>query len=79
MEIYRLNFLSGSAELMSLSHPLNGEGYVFISVGLCVCLTVSNITEKRVNGILWHFQGRWDLVQVTVWNIFGMFSLTHWT
>ena len=24
---------------------------VFIFVGLCVCLSVSNITEKRVNGV----------------------------
>ena len=29
---------------------------VFIFVGLCVCLSVSNITEKRVNGVPWNFQ-----------------------
>ena len=52
---------------------------VFIFVGLCVCLSVSNITEKRVNGVPWDFQGKWNLVQGTIWNIFGMFCLTPWT
>ena len=52
---------------------------VFIFVGFCVYLSVSNITEKRVNGVPWNFQGKWNLVQGTIWNIFGMFCLTPLT
>ena len=54
----------------------SGESYVFISVGSCVCLPVSNITEIHVYGFTWNFQGRWNLVQGTLWNIFGM---VRWT
>ena len=61
----------------------HGEGYVFIvvrcSVCLSVCLSVSNITEKRMNGFSWYLQGRWDLIQGTIGNIFRMFHLTPWT
>ena len=61
----------------------HGEGYVFIVVRcfvcLSVCLPVSNITEKRLNAFSWYFQGRWDLIQGTIGNIFGMFHLTPWT
>ena len=51
---------------------------VFIFVGLCVCLFVSNITEKCVNGVPWNFQGRWNLVQVTIWNPLSLLvSVSH--
>ena len=60
----------------------HGEGYVFIlvrcSVCLSVCLSVSNITEKRLNGFSWNLQGRWDLIQGTIRNIFRMFHSTPW-
>ena len=46
---------------------------------LFVCLSVSNITEKRLKGFSWNFQGRWDLIQGTIGNIFRMFHLTPWT
>ena len=46
---------------------------------LFVCLSVSNITEKRLNGFSWNFQSRWDLIQGTIGNIFRMFHLTPWT
>ena len=46
---------------------------------LFVCLSVSNITEKRLNGFSWNFQGRWDLIQWTIGNIFRMFHITPWT
>ena len=52
------------------------KGYVFTSVGLCVCLSVSNIVEKHVNKFSWNFKDRWDFVQGTIWMIFGMFCLT---
>ena len=44
--------ISPTHSLLSLLPPPNGEGYAFISVGLCVSvyLSVSNITEKHVNG-----------------------------
>ena len=61
----------------------HGEGYVFIvvrcSVCLSVCLSVSNITKKRLNGFSWNLQGRWDLIQGTIRNIFRMFHSTPWT
>ena len=43
---------------------------------LFVCLSVSNITEKRLNGFLWNFQSRWGFIQVTIENIYRMFHLT---
>ena len=46
---------------------------------LSVCLSVSNITEARLNGFSWHFQGRWDLIQGTIGDIFRIFHLTPWT
>ena len=58
--------------ILLLLPPPNGEGYVFISVGLFVCLSSSNITENA-------WTGRWNLVQGTIWNNFGMFHLTPWT
>ena len=60
----------------------HGEGYAFIVVrwpGFSVCLSVSNITGKRLNGFSWHFQGRWDLIQGTIGNIFRIFHVTPWT
>ena len=60
----------------------HGEGYVFIVAPLLclfVCLSVNNITEKRLNGFSWNFQGRWDFIQGTISNIFRMFHLTPWT
>ena len=46
---------------------------------LFVCLSVSNITGKWLNGFSLIFQGRWDLIQGTIGNIFRMFHLTPWT
>ena len=63
-----------------ISYYLRRTGKVFlIFVGLCVCLPVSNITEKCVNGVPWNLQGKWNLVQGIIWNVFGMFCLTPWT
>ena len=54
--------LRGKLESVTRDHPVfvvvitvnylspNGEGYVFIYFGLSVYLSVSNITDKRVNG-----------------------------
>ena len=44
---------------------------------LFVCLSVSNIKENWLNGFSWN--GRWDLIQATIRNIFRMFHLTPWT
>ena len=66
-------------DYFSLRH---GEGYVFIVVrclGLSVCLPVSNIMGKRLCRFSWHFQGKWDLIQGTIGNIFRIFHLTPWT
>ena len=46
---------------------------VALSVWQSVCLSVSNTAEKRLNGFSWNFQGKWDLIQGTVANIFRMF------
>ena len=46
---------------------------------LFVCLSFSNITEKWLNGFSRNFQGRWDLIQGTIGNIFKMLHLTPWT
>ena len=46
---------------------------VCLSACLSVCLSVSNITGKRLNGFSWFFQGKWDLIQGTIENIFRMF------
>ena len=62
----------------------HGESYVFtivrrfvyLSVCLFVCLSVSNIARKRINGFSQNFQDRWDLVQGIFWNILGMFHVT---
>ena len=43
---------------------------------LFACLPVSNITEKRLIRFSWNFQGRWDLIQWTIGNIFRMLHLT---
>ena len=62
--------------------PPNGEGYVFISVGLCVCFPVCLLATLRKNvwtDFSWNLQGRWNLIKGTIWNIFGMFHLTPWT
>ena len=45
----------------------------------CVCLSVSNITEKRLNGLSWHFWDWWDLIHGTIGNIFMIFHSTPWT
>ena len=46
---------------------------------LFVCLSVSNITEKRLNRCSRNFQGRCDLIQGTIGNIFRIFHKTPWT
>ena len=48
----------------------------FLVCCLSVCLSLSNITEKRLNGFSWNFQCRWDFIQDTIGNIFRMFHLT---
>ena len=62
-----------------------GEGYVFISVGLFVCLFVCFLfvcsqhygqTRERIS---WNFQDWWDLVHEMIRNILEMFHLTPWT
>ena len=42
---------------------------------LSVSLSVSNITDKRMNEFSWNFQDRWQLVQWTFCNILVMFHL----
>ena len=37
---------------------------------LLVCLSVINITEKRMSG--YNFQDRPDMAHETIWNTFGM-------
>ena len=51
----------------------------YLFVCLSVCLSISNITEKRLNGFSWNFQGRWDLIEGTIGNICRMFHSTPWT
>ena len=53
--------------------------FSLLSVALSVRLSVSNITEKRLNGFSWNLQGRWDFIEETIVNIFNMFHLTPWT
>ena len=58
-----------------------------LSVSLSLCmylclsasLSVSNITEKRMNGFSWNFQNRWQLIQGTFCNILGIFHLMSLT
>ena len=46
------------------NYLLGKGGYVFGSVGLSVCLSVNNITQKVMNGLEWNFMdGSW-VVQV---------------
>ena len=51
---------------------------VFLFVCLSVCLSFSNITEKRTNGFSWNFQQKWVMRQATIWNVLGMCQLTPW-
>ena len=51
--------------------PPNVESYVFISVGLSVCFSMYNITEKRVNGFPWNFQDRSGMIKGTIYKIWG--------
>ena len=61
-----------------LFYPRHGEYYVFIvvrwSVCLSVCLSVNNITEKRLNWFWWV-----GLDTRYIGNIFRMFQLSPWT
>ena len=73
-------FTSAMAKVMFSSLPvtclfvcLSACLSVCLSVCMSVCLSVINITEKRLNGFSWNFQGRWDLIQGTIGNIFRMF------
>ena len=52
---------------------------VCLFICLSVCLPVSNITEKRLNGLSWNFQGGWDLIQGTIGNICRILHSTPWT
>ena len=36
---------------------------------LFICLSVSNITKKRLNGFSWNCPGRWDFIQGTFGNM----------
>ena len=51
---------------------------MFSSLLVClyVCLSVRNITDKRINGFSWKFRDRWDLVHRAFWDILGMFHCT---
>ena len=53
------------------------EGYVFISVGWSVCVSVSNITGKCRNGFSWNFRDMSSKIQGTIWKMFGVLCLTH--
>ena len=61
----------------------HGESFVFIVarwfVCLSVCMYISNITKRRLNGYSWNFQGMWDFILGTIGNIFTMFVSTPWT
>ena len=56
--------------------PPNGEGYVFMSVGWFVCVSVTNITGKCMNGFPWNFQDRSSKMQGTIWKILWVLCLT---
>ena len=62
---------------LQLLPSLNGEGYVFISVGLSVGLFV-NIMEKRVNGFSQNFQDRSGMTKITILTIWVVSRLTPW-
>ena len=47
---------------------------VFSVACLFVCLSVSNITDKRLNRFSWNFQDRGDLIQGTIGNILNSVS-----
>ena len=47
-------------------------------VSLSVCLSVSNITEKRLNRFSWNFHGSWDLIKKQMGPFSGC-SSTPWT
>ena len=68
-----MNLISAKFFMVRVSNLYmpNGEGYVFISVGLKVCLLicspVSNITGKHINRFSWNFQDILDKIQGTIW------------
>ena len=47
------------------SYLLGKGGYVFGSVGLFVCLFVSNITQKVMNGLRWNFMEGSGVIKTT--------------
>ena len=58
--------------------PPNGEGYVFISVALPVCLPFTNITDRRVCGFSWNFLDRPGMEQRIFSTTLG-FTVSHLT
>ena len=50
---------------------------LFSSLGLFIFLSVSNITDKRVNGLSWNFQDGSGMEQVTFYNIWGILFHTR--
>ena len=71
-----LQFVVGSTLILHKYPRLNGEVYVFTSVGWFVCLSVSNITGKRMNRFSWNFQDRSSNIQGTIWKMLGVLCLT---
>ena len=71
-QYYRIKIQFSSLQIVTsamakvMFSSLSVAGFVCLSV----CLSVSNITEKRLNGFSWNFQGWWDLIQGTIGNIF---------
>ena len=85
LDIVLISKSSQSLQLSSLCYELSSfwkfwqVRNLWLLFHLFVFLSVSHITEKRQNGFSWNFQGRWDLIQGTIGNIFRIFHLTPWT
>ena len=67
-------YLRRTAKFMFLPFSV---GFVYLTVCLSVCPSISYIREEGVKAFSSNFQDRWDLVQGTFCNILGMFHLTH--
>jgi len=50
---------------MKFGYYLHQGGYEIVVVCLSVCLSVSNFSQKLLNGFAWNFQGRSAMGQWT--------------
>jgi len=63
---------------MTQKDHLRQGGYVFARLCLFVCLCVSKITQKAMDGSFWNFEGMSGMAQTTSGSILAVIRKESW-